>query len=475
MDQGKIGKFIAKLRKEKGLTQKQLAEKLNVTDRAVSNWENGRRMPDLSLFKPLCETLEITINELILGEKVPEEKQKETSETVLLNTLKNSEQKQKRNNHLISILFTFCFIFLLILFITIVHFKEVYPKIDIYSMSVSLKEENNGEELEKKLTVNNQNIYYYGIDGVFVCNGENTCAELKQALGYKQIDLEKLEKYLNSEWQLNRTNKESFDDGGTSIYHTDEYSVILCNTLKGNKDVYIGNSSMVDELDGIYCGRKARKFETFARSYQILQTKMIDEETIELTVQNASGLTATIALSNTYEWLVGKSYEITFYTMETFEDTIENIFTHSNIYGIKELENIEEGKNESIIVNKQLTSTAELNEIEGVVMTIVDGTLTNKGATILITDYSGERYTYGLWYRIDQKIDGKWQEREYVVDDNVGWNMPAFYVDKNHELMMEEDWSWLYGELEKGEYRLVKSAFLDDLKHKYFSVEFEIK
>ena len=59
-------------------------------------------------------------------------------------------------------------------------------------MSVSLKEENNGEELEKKLTVNNQNIYYYGIDGVFVCNGENTCAELKQALGYKQIDLEKL-------------------------------------------------------------------------------------------------------------------------------------------------------------------------------------------------------------------------------------------------------------------------------------------
>ena len=73
------------------------------------------------------------------------------------------------------------------------------------------------------------------------------------------------------------------------------------------------------------------------------------------------------------------------------------------------------------------------------------------------------------------KIDGKWQEREYVVDDNVGWNEPAFYVDKNHELMMEEDWSWLYGELEKGEYRLVKSAFLDDLKHKYFSVEFEIK
>lgn len=131
MDQVKIGKFILQLRKEKGMTQKDLARQLGVTDQAVSNWENGRRMPDLSLFKPLCETLEISVNELILGEKVPKEKQKETSETVLLNTLKNSEQNQKRSNHLISILFTFCFIFLLILFITIAHFKEVYPKIDI--------------------------------------------------------------------------------------------------------------------------------------------------------------------------------------------------------------------------------------------------------------------------------------------------------------------------------------------------------
>ena len=54
MNQEKIGKFIAQCRKEKKMTQSELAEKLNVTDRSVSNWENGRNMPDLSLFKPIC-------------------------------------------------------------------------------------------------------------------------------------------------------------------------------------------------------------------------------------------------------------------------------------------------------------------------------------------------------------------------------------------------------------------------------------
>lgn len=70
MDQEKIGKFISKLRKEKGLTQEELAKKLNVTDRAVSHWENGRRLPDVFLFKSICEVLDVSINELICGEKI---------------------------------------------------------------------------------------------------------------------------------------------------------------------------------------------------------------------------------------------------------------------------------------------------------------------------------------------------------------------------------------------------------------------
>ena len=70
MDQKKIGKFILELRKENNMTQQDLANKIGVTDRAISKWENGRGMPDLSLMKPLCKELGITINELISGERI---------------------------------------------------------------------------------------------------------------------------------------------------------------------------------------------------------------------------------------------------------------------------------------------------------------------------------------------------------------------------------------------------------------------
>ena len=63
MEQEKIGKFILQLRKERNLTQKELAEKIGVTDRAISKWENGRGMPELSLIKPLCDELDISVNE----------------------------------------------------------------------------------------------------------------------------------------------------------------------------------------------------------------------------------------------------------------------------------------------------------------------------------------------------------------------------------------------------------------------------
>ena len=73
MDQEKIGKFIAKLRKEQKLTQEQLAEKLGVTAKSVSRWENGRCLPDVSLYKELCSILGITLNDFFSGEKIKEE------------------------------------------------------------------------------------------------------------------------------------------------------------------------------------------------------------------------------------------------------------------------------------------------------------------------------------------------------------------------------------------------------------------
>lgn len=90
MNQEKLGNFIAQLRKENHMTQKQLAEKLNVTDRAVSNWENGRRLPDIGTIAALCKELNITVNEFFSGERIAASDFKEKAEENLLTALKNS-------------------------------------------------------------------------------------------------------------------------------------------------------------------------------------------------------------------------------------------------------------------------------------------------------------------------------------------------------------------------------------------------
>ena len=84
MDQEKIGKFIFELRKEKKMTQQELADKIGVTDRAISKWENGRGMPDLSLMKPLCDVLGITLNELISGERIEKKEIQKKKHCMLL-------------------------------------------------------------------------------------------------------------------------------------------------------------------------------------------------------------------------------------------------------------------------------------------------------------------------------------------------------------------------------------------------------
>lgn len=77
MNQERIGEFIAKLRKQKNMTQQELADKLSVTDRAVSHWENGRRLPDISLLKELGNVFGVTIDEIISGKKMTEDEQKQ--------------------------------------------------------------------------------------------------------------------------------------------------------------------------------------------------------------------------------------------------------------------------------------------------------------------------------------------------------------------------------------------------------------
>lgn len=96
MEQVKIGKFIASKRKEQGLTQLQLAEKLGITDRAVSKWETGKSLPDASLMPELCKLLKITINDLLCGEVVSVENYNEKAEKALLEMVKKEEMQNKK-------------------------------------------------------------------------------------------------------------------------------------------------------------------------------------------------------------------------------------------------------------------------------------------------------------------------------------------------------------------------------------------
>ena len=92
MDQIKIGKFIAECRKKNNLTQMQLAEKLNITDRAISKWENGKGMPDSSIMLDLCNELKISVNELLSGEVIQMENYNEKLEQNLIDMVKQKEQ-----------------------------------------------------------------------------------------------------------------------------------------------------------------------------------------------------------------------------------------------------------------------------------------------------------------------------------------------------------------------------------------------
>ena len=96
MDQIKIGKFIAECRKKNNLTQMQLAEKLNITDRAVSKWENGKAMPDSSIMLELCSELNISVNDLLSGEIISKDAYNKQLEQNIIDMIKQKEASDKR-------------------------------------------------------------------------------------------------------------------------------------------------------------------------------------------------------------------------------------------------------------------------------------------------------------------------------------------------------------------------------------------
>lgn len=102
MNQEKIGSFLTENRKAKGFTQIEFAEKLGVSNKSVSRWETGKNMPDVSLFLPICDALDISVNELLIGERITTQENKKADE-ILVDTIQASDKKLKSAQILIYI------------------------------------------------------------------------------------------------------------------------------------------------------------------------------------------------------------------------------------------------------------------------------------------------------------------------------------------------------------------------------------
>ena len=124
MDQVKIGKFISEKRKEKNITQSELAEKLNITNKSVSNWENGKNMPDVSIMKELCSILDISLSELFNGEQT-------SSDDGLIKYLKEEKNKKRKKLIISSVLI----LTILLISTLLIFFINNYNKVNAYVLS----------------------------------------------------------------------------------------------------------------------------------------------------------------------------------------------------------------------------------------------------------------------------------------------------------------------------------------------------
>ena len=193
MDSKKIGGFIAERRKALGMTQLELANKLSITDRAISKWENGRGLPDISLIKPLCDQLEITVNDLLSGEKLQDSQIEAKSEENIINTLQFTKKKQKNYKKVIvaAIIITFLPILTLFSFFCIdmhrmknnesVFFStwgyDYCPPIDLNSEKIEFA-------VEKHIVDINNNVLHYENEKYFAATNVYLIEETRKKQEY---------------------------------------------------------------------------------------------------------------------------------------------------------------------------------------------------------------------------------------------------------------------------------------------------
>ena len=235
MNQEKIGKFIACLRKEKKLTQEQLAQKLGVTSKSISRWENGKTMPDVSLFEPLCKELDITINELLSGEKIDENEYQEKFEENVLNTINYANKKLDTSKNQIGI-------FLLVVgFLVILSAVAIFPSesswTSIYSTCGLIISLIGFSRIVRKVSYTKRLFLNYGFFLLF--------AAFLFTLDYLNVKL-------NDEAPM--FSKETTTIDTTIYYDTPFYDVFRCNTNK-NDEYWVIEYNKKHNTDSImnYC------------------------------------------------------------------------------------------------------------------------------------------------------------------------------------------------------------------------------
>lgn len=195
MNQIKIGKFIAECRKSKKLTQSELANKLGVTEKSISNWENGRNMPDLSLFNSICNELEITINELMCGEKLEQKNYQKKLEENLINVIVDEKKKNIKKRKIYILVFS-CILLISLLLTSLYNFVELDVYYDQRLMTCNFENNKLTYEIKgvsvlntnyiERITNNNKYLIFHSTINLY--NKRHSNWEYRESLAYSVVN-----------------------------------------------------------------------------------------------------------------------------------------------------------------------------------------------------------------------------------------------------------------------------------------------
>lgn len=297
MNQEKIGKFIAYCRKEKNMTQEELAQKLHLTDKAISKWENGRCLPDLSILEPLSKTLDVSINEILSGEKIKEEELKDHTDKNIIDVVNYSDEKIKRIKRTIKV----SSIIMIITLATLMfasdydHIKE--GKKPDFMFLVSKKDNKYtylglGSKLVREVTAEETDPLYYDKKvefGLWLITWKVNIKDLKPEDVWI-IDGHNRVKATLSSYEIKNGEKQAITSGSSSIHMADVYTTSL---IAKSKDILaLSNSKYKIEQINVYDIKDNKKvcsdieFEDY--SFEVPNLK--GQYVFEIVTSNAKGI-----------------------------------------------------------------------------------------------------------------------------------------------------------------------------------------